>query len=149
MTRKLLAIVVLSAGLAMAGRAALAHHGQAAYDTMKLVTVKGTVTRWIWSNPHCVLFVDETDDKGQVVHWIGETQNPLSMTNMGWTGESFKPGDHITMRLTPAKNGTPIGLIADVILANGQRLDARNFAKNEPNPDAKQIESKPDAAPKQ
>jgi hypothetical protein len=134
-TRKFLVILVLDAVVAMACLPALAHHGQAAYDTSKLVTVKGTVTRWIWSNPHCVLFVDATDDSGQVVHWIGETQNPLSMTNMGWAGDSFKPGDHITLRLTPAKNGTPIGLIADVILANGHRLDARNFVRDEPKPD--------------
>jgi hypothetical protein len=135
-TRKLLVIFVLGAALAMACRPALAHHGQAAYDVDKIVTVKGTVTRWVWSNPHCILFLDATDDSGQIVHWIAEVQNPLSMSNMGWANDSFKPGDHITLRLTPAKNGTPIGLIADVMQANGHKLYARNFVADEPKPDA-------------
>jgi hypothetical protein len=134
-TRKLLVIAFLGVA-AMACRSALAHHGQAAYDVNKIVTIKGTVTRWIWSNPHCILFVDATDDHGQVIHWIGEVQNPLSMSNMGWANDSFKPGDMITLRLTPAKNGAPIGLIADVVLANGHKLDARNFARDEPKTDA-------------
>jgi len=160
-TRKLLAILALGAAVAMVGTPALAHHGQAAYDTSKIVTVKGVVTRWLWSNPHCVLFLDATDENGQVVHWIGEVQNPLSMTNMGWTGDSFKPGDHVTIRLTPAKNGAPIGLIADAIMANGHKLDARNFVRDAVDPDAKPIDgkdaskpdaktdAKPDEAPKQ
>ena len=136
MTRKLPVIVVLGAAVAMACRPALAHHGAAAYDVTKIVTVKGTVTRWIWSNPHCLLFLDATDENGQVVHWVAEVQNPLSMSNMGWANDSFKPGDHITLRLTPAKNGTPIGQIADAILANGHKLYARNFVADEVKPDA-------------
>lgn len=135
MTRKLLVIVLLGAAVAVAWRPVLAHHGGAAYDMTNTVTVKGTVTRWIWGNPHCILFVDATDDNGQVVHWIAEVQNPLSMSNMGWTGDSFKLGDHITLRLTPAKNGTPIGMIVDVVLANGHKLNARNII-DDPKADA-------------
>lgn len=136
MTRKLLVIVVLGAAVAMACRPALAHHGAAAYDSSKTITLKATVTRWVWSNPHCLLFVDATDDNGQVVHWIVESQNPLSMSNMGWANDSFKPGDHITLRVTPAKNGTPIGMIVDVVLANGHKLNARNLVVDEPKTDA-------------
>jgi hypothetical protein len=135
--QKCLTIVALVAAIAVACVPALAHHGAAAYDTSKTVTIKGTVKQWNWTNPHCLLFVDTTDDAGQPVHWIVETQNPLSMSNLGWSGESFKPGDHITVRATPAKNGRPIGLVMDVVLANGQKLNARNiFADEEPKTDA-------------
>jgi hypothetical protein len=140
-TRKLLVIVVLSAAIAVAWRPVLAHHGAAAYDVSKTTTVKGTVKRWVWSNPHCLLFVDTTDDSGQVVHWILETQNPLSMTNMGWAGDSFKPGDQVTVRATPAKNGQPIGLVVDAVQANGHKLNARNIIVDERPP--------ADASPKQ
>jgi hypothetical protein len=58
------------------------------------------------------------------------------MSNMGWANDSFKPGDHITLRVTPSKNGTPIGLVVDVVLANGHKLNARNFVADEPKTDA-------------
>src|SRR5712691_7257136 len=109
MTRKVLVIVVLGVAIAVGCRPALAHHGAAAYDVSKTVTIKGTVKQWNWSNPHCLLFVDTTDDAGQAVHWIFETQNPLSMSNLGWGNDSFNPGDQITARATPAKNGHAIG----------------------------------------
>jgi len=134
-------MVILSAAVAVAWRPALAHHGAAAYDVTKTATVKGTVTRWLWSNPHCLLFVDSTDDSGQVSHWILETQNPLSMTNMGWAGDSFKPGDKVTVTATPAKNGQTIGLVIDAWQANGHVLHARNIIVDEHPP--------ADAAPKQ
>ena len=141
MTRKLLVMVVLGAVVAVACRPALAHHGAAAYDVSKTVTIKGTVNKWVWSNPHCLLFVDATDDAGQVVHWIFETQNPLSISNLGWGGDSFKLGDQITVRATPAKNDRPIGLVVDVVQANGHKLNARNIFVDE--------QPKTDASPKQ
>jgi hypothetical protein len=58
------------------------------------------------------------------------------MSNMGWANDSFKPGDHITLRVTPSKNGTPIGLVVDVVLANGHKLNARNFVADQPKTDA-------------
>jgi hypothetical protein len=99
-----------------------AHHGNAAYDTDKKVTVKGTVTQWVWSNPHCLLQFDVTADSGQVVHWIAETENPSTMSRNGWSKESLKPGDEVTVTALPLKNGKPIGRILEVVPPNGQRL---------------------------
>ena len=127
MKQRSLVMVALWVAVAVACLPLLAHHGAAAYDVSKPTTVKGTVKQWNWTNPHCVLLLDVTDDAGQVVHWITETQNPLSMANLGWGNDSFKPGDQVTVTLTPAKNGRPIGLIVDVVLANGQKLNARNI----------------------
>ena len=127
MTRKVLVIVVLGVAIAAGCRPALAHHGAAAYDVSKTVTLKGTVKQWNWVNPHCVLLLDATDDNGQIVHWALETQNPLSMSNLGWSNESFKPGEQITVTANAAKNGRPIGIVVDVVLANGQKLNARNI----------------------
>jgi hypothetical protein len=97
-----------------------AHHGTAAFETDKTVTLKGTVTEWFWSNPHCLLQFDVKSDAGQQVHWIGETQNPVTQTNAGWSKVSFKPGDEVTVTLYPAKNGKPLGRIKQVVLPDGK-----------------------------
>ena len=102
-----------------------AHHGNAAYDTEKKITVKGTVTQWFWANPHCVLQFDATDENGQVVHWGAETENPTTMSHSGWTKTSFKPGDEVTVTMITVKNGKPIGRISEVLLPNGQKLAGR------------------------
>jgi Family of unknown function (DUF6152) len=100
----------------------LAHHGNAAYDDTKTITLKGTVTQWLWANPHCVLHLDVPDEHGQVASWIVETENPTSMFNIGWTKDSMKPGDKVTVTALAVKNGQPIGRIVDVQLPNGQKL---------------------------
>ena len=69
-----------------------AHHGGAAYETDKIITVKGTVTDYVWSNPHVFVKVDVKDAGGNIVHWIVEAQNPVSMLQIGWSKNTFKPG---------------------------------------------------------
>lgn len=101
-----------------------AHHGNSAFDNTKTLTLKGTVTEWVWANPHCWLKFDATDDKGNVVHWVAETSNPPDMVNRGWARSSFKPGDEITVTLTPVKTGQPVGRVNKVVLPNGQELSA-------------------------
>jgi hypothetical protein len=86
-----------------------AHHGNASYDTSKTVTVKGKVTDYIWTNPHVLLKLDAKDDVGKTEHWIIEAQNPLSQTEVGWTKDTFKPGDQVVLEVIQAKNGLPVG----------------------------------------
>src|SRR5579863_1617556 len=99
-----------------------AHHGSAAYDTAKSVTVKGTVTEWFWANPHCLLKFDSKDEKGDITHWATEVSNPADMVQRGWSKQSFKPGDEITATLLQAKSGNPVGRLQKVVLPNGQVL---------------------------
>ena len=107
-----------------------AHHGGAAYDTAKKTTVKGIVTEWFWANPHCFLKFDAKDDRGDAVHWATETSNPADMTNLGWSKQSFNPGDEVTVTFTPVKNGQLVGRIEQVVLADGQILKARVVFKS-------------------
>jgi len=102
----------------------VAHHGAAALDTGKEVTLKGTVTEWIWSNPHCFLQFDAKDDSGTVRNWAVETQNPTAMTQRGFSRTLFKAGDEVTVIIEPVKNGQPIGRLLTVVLASGQKLVA-------------------------
>jgi hypothetical protein len=113
----------------------LAHHGYAAYDTDRKVTLKGTVTRWVWSNPHCLLQLDVTDDSGHVAHWTAETENPTAMSRVGWTDKSIKLGDQITLTVLPVKSGAPVGRIIDVVLPDGQKLPGRVNPATEVKPD--------------
>ena len=99
-----------------------AHHGTAAYDQQKKLTFKGTVTSFEWTNPHCQIHLDVTDDKGGVVHWNFEAQPPNILVHSGWTKNSLKPGDQVTIVGSPTKNGAPIGIIQKVILSDGQEL---------------------------
>lgn len=101
-----------------------AHHGSAAFDMGKQVSMKGTVTDWIWANPHCYLKYDVTDDSGNVVHWVAETSNPPDMLNSGWTKQSLKPGDQVSITVEPVKNGKPLAHLLEVVLPSGKTLSA-------------------------
>jgi hypothetical protein len=100
----------------------LAHHGAAGYNMDKELVMKGTVTDWLWANPHCFLKYDTTDDAGNLSHWAVEVSNPTDMTKRGWSKRSLKPGDEITVTVRPAKNGAAVGQLLKVVLPNGQTL---------------------------
>lgn len=99
-----------------------AHHGAAGYDLEKELVMKGTVTEWLWANPHCFLQYNTTDDKGGAAHWAVEVSNPVDMTRRGWTKHSLNVGDVVTVTVRPAKNGAPVGQLLKVVLPNGQTL---------------------------
>ena len=111
MIRSLWTSCFVIAGLVAVAVPLFAHHGGAAYDTDKSVVVKGTVTDYVWSNPHVFVKVDVKDDKGNIAHWIVEAQNPVSMLQIGWTKSTFKPGDEVEIDAMPAKNGNPVGFL--------------------------------------
>jgi hypothetical protein len=121
---KLTSILFVVVGLIAVSVPVLAHHGNASYDYEKTVTLKGTVTQWLWSNPHCILKFDVKDDKGIVQHWATEASNPVDMLHAGWNSASLKVGDEITIDVMPSKNGTPVGRIRQVTLGDGTILKA-------------------------
>ena len=100
----------------------MAHHGAAQFDVGKKVTVKGTVVEWFWANPHCFLRFDAAGDNGQVVRWAVETQSGPNIVPQGFTKQTFKVGDEVTVTLEPVKNGRPLGRLLRVVLADGSTL---------------------------
>jgi hypothetical protein len=115
----------------------VAHHGNAAYEA-KTVTLKGTVTAWLWTNPHVLLKLDVKDEGGNVVHWVGELVAPSNMINFGFTAGTLKPGDEITIVTSDvSKSGAPIARLAQIVLANGQimktagKYDGNAFARRD------------------
>jgi hypothetical protein len=117
-------IALTTAGVLLVSVPLIAHHGAANFDTGKVITLTGTVTEWVWSNPHCFLKFDAKDDTGTVRNWVTETQNPVGMTTRGWSRRSFKPGDKVTVTVEPVKGGQPVGKVLNVILPNGEKLEA-------------------------
>jgi hypothetical protein len=122
MRNKYVLVYAGSIGLLIASFPSFAHHANAVFDIGKRVTLKGTVTEWFWANPHCLLKLDVKGDNGQVVNWIAETQAPPNIIPSGYTKQSFKAGDEITVTVEPVKNGQPLGRILQVVLANGKTL---------------------------
>jgi hypothetical protein len=101
----------------------LAHHGETNYDTEKLVTVKATVTKFEFINPHTQITLDVRNDKGQVESWVCEARSPAMLVrNGGWDKNTLKPGDAITASGFRAKNGSNILRLKTIVLANGKEL---------------------------
>jgi Family of unknown function (DUF6152) len=118
---------VLAVGLLTAAGVASAHHGTAGYDIAKVETLDGTVTKYDWSNPHIIVYLDAKDDTGKMRHWSVELAAPLLMERLGWSRNSIKEGDHLVAEVHPSKNGTPVGLggTASMLLkftVNGKEL---------------------------
>jgi hypothetical protein len=111
------AVLALSAPLS-------AHHGNAAYDASKEVTVNGVVTEWIVANPHSLLKFDTTDDKGNAVHWIVESgaASVNQARGVRLTKGLLKPGDKVTVTMMVAKNGQPVGRIHKLVLPDGRLM---------------------------
>lgn len=127
---KNLKVIVLATAILLAVWVPLfAHHGAAVYDTTKTAMVKGTVTAWIWANPHCWLKVDAKDENGETVHWIIENQAPVNIANYGWSKATFKPGDEVVVEVQPYKNQSatdPIGRFSGRVTINGQVFKSKS-----------------------
>ena len=102
-----------------------AHHGAATFDTGKTLVLEGVVTEWVWANPHCFLKFDAKGPDGAVRTWTTETSNPPDMVNRGWNRKSLSAGDRVTVTVEPVKNGSPVGRVLEVKLADGRVLSAR------------------------
>src|SRR5215470_9483775 len=82
---------------------ALAHHSGAAFDATQTVAVSGTVARVDWQSPHARLYVDAKDEHGNAVQWNIELPSPNTLMRRGWSRDSLKPGDAVSVEAHPAR----------------------------------------------
>ena len=104
-----------------------AHHSFAAqYDATKVVTLTGKVTKVEWTNPHIYFFIDVTDAKtGKVTNWALEFGGPNSLMRLGWTRNSMKVNDVVTVEGTLARDGSNLANARSIIMAStGKKLFA-------------------------
>jgi hypothetical protein len=120
------AFASLVAGLALlAPVGALAHHSFAAeYDTKKPVTLKGTVSKVEWTNPHARFYIDVKDDSGAVTTWNLELASPNVLVRQGWNRHTLNVGDMVTVEGAQAKDGSQMANARTVTLADGKKVFA-------------------------
>ncbi len=108
-----------------------AHHGRGAtYDMKKQITLKGTVTRVDWRNPHVVIWMDAKDETGKVVNWGFENAGVSQLAQEGYNRNTLKIGQEITAVVNPAANGAPTAIVVKVILADGSEIMSRERGQN-------------------
>lgn len=122
MRNRSMKVFALTVGVLVVSAPLFAHHSNAVFDPRKRTTVTGIVTEWFWANPHCLLSIDVKDANGQVVHWVAETQAPPNMIPFGWSRQSLKPGEQVTIMVEPARSGQPVGRLLRVVFADGRTL---------------------------
>jgi hypothetical protein len=124
--RAKLAALLVGTGLLLAARPLVAHHAFAAeFDADKPVTLTGAVTKVEWTNPHAWFYIDVKDETGKVTNWGLEMGSPNGLMRGGWTRNSMKLGDVVTVEASRAKNGSNVANARVVILkSTGQRLFA-------------------------
>jgi len=123
MKLKLFVSSAIMAVIILASTSVYAHHGSAVYDTSKAVVLKdATVTKFIWANPHSIAMFDAKDEKGNIVHWAAEAGSPSALSLIGWTKNSIKPGDVITVYVFQSKTGSPVGRLNKIVLSDGTSL---------------------------
>jgi len=101
---------------------ALAHHSVSMYDMEHPTTLKGTVERLEWTNPHGYIYLEVKDDKGLTVEWAVEINSPNFLKHNGWTSTIVKPGDVITATGGAAKSGAKTMRCTTVVLPDGTVL---------------------------
>ena len=102
----------------------LAHHGEANYDTDKVVSVKGTVSDFQFINPHTLITLDVKNDKGEIEKWNCEMRSPSMLVRVGgWDKNTLKVGDVITVYGSRAKNGTTVMRLQKLTFADGTVKD--------------------------
>jgi len=125
-------------GLLVASGQISAHHGtRVSYDWTNPTRITGTVTEFVWRNPHARLFFDVIDEEGDVVSWGAEMNSPMVLTRSGWTRTTLEPGDELTFTIYPSRAGTNIGELSrtEPIIVNGVQLQtARATGLVEPAP---------------
>jgi DNA/RNA endonuclease YhcR with UshA esterase domain len=119
--RTLLVATILC--VVLVSRPAMAHHGEANYDTEKFISVKGAVTEFQFINPHVLISVEMKNEKGEIEKWTGEARSPTMLSRYGdWDKNTIKLGQVITLTGHRTKNGTNFLRLEKIVLPDGKEL---------------------------
>ena len=100
-----------------------AHHSFAPYETTLQIKLTGVVTAYKWANPHVYFEIDAPDPAtGQTRHWLIEGASTSILNRAGWKFNMLKPGDTVTVIVSPLRNGDPAALLKQITLADGRKF---------------------------
>jgi hypothetical protein len=124
MAKRTAALPVCFLLLFLGSTAFAAHHGtNISYDASKPTTLTGTVTEFVWQNPHCQVYFDVKDAAGKITAWTGELNSPgVLQRGNNWTRRTLKAGDVITITLSPSKVGAPVGVATRIMIGDKEIL---------------------------
>lgn len=125
MNKKAVYVLGVTLALLIACGQVSAHHGSSNYDMSKSVSVKGKVTQFDFINPHSAIHLEVKDDKGNVEQLLIEADSPNNLARTGWTRDSIKPGDLVTIVGNRLKDSAKVMRLQKVIFADGKELKPR------------------------
>lgn len=125
MNTRILYFLGVTLALLFACGQASAHHGSSNYDMSQTVSVKGTVTQFEFINPHSAIHVEAKDDKGNTEQWLVEADSPNNLSRTGWTRDSLKPGDQVTIVGNRLKDGSKVLRLRKIVFSDGRELKPR------------------------
>ena len=112
-------------GILLAGAPVSAHHSFAAeFDGKKSIKLEGTITKVEWTNPHIWMYLDVKDEAGNVVKWQCEGGAPNTLTRAGWSKDSLKAGDQVSLDGWLAKDGSKTCNTRSVKMPDGKSVFA-------------------------
>ena len=123
-TRRSMIAFALIAGWILLAGPAFAHHSTAEYDMGAQTSVKGTVTKFEWTNPHAYIYIEAKDEKGATIAWTAELASLGMLSRVNWKRDTVKPGDEITIIGNRAKDGRLVMRLDKIVFASGQELSA-------------------------
>ena len=123
MKNRFMAVLLGAAVLLVLTRPIFAHHGRSNYDMTATATVKGVVTEFQWVNPHALILVDITGEDGKVEKWVGETNSPNTLSRQGWSRNTVKVGDQVTLVGRRVKGGGYYINFSKIVFADGKELN--------------------------
>jgi hypothetical protein len=130
--------LLMLAGVSLAcAPAARAHHSQSEFDLRAKVEVEGTVTKLEWKSPHGRLYIDVKNEKGEIESWNFELPSPNTLMRRGWTRDTLKMGDHVTVAGAPARNFPTIAIATSIKDGNGKPLFTGTTQIYEPESESK------------
>ena len=117
-----LLVLVLVAAILLATAGPMAAHHAWQLDRSRLLNLKGTVTSFAFSNPHVQIYFDVKDADGNIEKWTAGGASPNRLSRSGWTRETLKPGDEVTVAGYRSRNGTSVVRFDSVALGDGQPI---------------------------
>jgi hypothetical protein len=127
MKLKILLVMAITLCLFAVSAPMFAHHGTAAYDMTKTITIKGKISKFDFVNPHCQVFFDVINNKGLGEQWQAELTSPNHLMRTGWTKDTLKAGDEVTITGYRTKVGTNSIWIGKILLKDQElKLDSSN-----------------------